>query len=62
MCCPLVFEFSVGTGGSVIGLGQITFCFSMNQVNLISIQKFSLNGLKADMNSDILLRTEAIFF
>ena len=28
MCCPLVFEFSVGIGGFVIGLGQITFFFS----------------------------------
>ena len=24
MCCPLVFEFSVGIGGFVIGLGQIS--------------------------------------
>ena len=28
MCCPLVFEFSVGIGGFVIGLGQISFLFS----------------------------------
>ena len=28
MCCPLVFEFSVGIGGFVIGLGQISFFFS----------------------------------
>ena len=27
MCCPLVFEFSVGIGGFVIGLGQISFFF-----------------------------------
>ena len=24
MCCPLVLEFSVGIGGFVIGLGQIS--------------------------------------
>ena len=29
MCCPLVFEFSVGIGGFVIGLGQIVFFFSL---------------------------------
>ena len=29
MCCPLVFEFSVGIGGFVIGLGQISFFFSL---------------------------------
>ena len=29
-CCPLVFEFSVGIGGFVIGLGQIFFFFSSN--------------------------------
>ena len=29
MCCPLVFECSVGIGGFVIGLGQISFFFSM---------------------------------
>ena len=28
MCCPLVFEFSVGIGGFVIGVGQISFFFS----------------------------------
>ena len=28
MCCPLVFEFSVGIGGFVIGLGQISYFFS----------------------------------
>ena len=26
----LVFEFSVGIGGFVIGLGQISFFFSLN--------------------------------
>ena len=32
MCCPLVFEFSVGIGGFVIGLGQISFFFSMQSL------------------------------
>ena len=31
MCCPLVFEFSVGIGGFVIGLGQISFFFYLNK-------------------------------
>ena len=31
MCCPLVVEFSVGIGGFVIGLGQISFFFSLYQ-------------------------------
>ena len=31
MCCPLVFEFSVGIGGFVIGLGQISFFLSSCQ-------------------------------
>ena len=30
MCCPLVFEFSVGIGGFVIGLGQISFFFPLS--------------------------------
>ena len=29
VCCPFVFEFSVGIGGFVIGLGQISFFFSV---------------------------------
>ena len=32
VCCPLVFEFSVGIGGFVIGLGQISFFFSLTFV------------------------------
>ena len=31
MCCPLVFEFSVRIGGFVIGLGQISFFFSLHE-------------------------------
>ena len=27
MCCPLVFEFSVGIGGFVIGLGPLLISF-----------------------------------
>ena len=40
MCCPLVFEFSVGIGGFVIGLGQISFFFSsifIKALNLIKV-------------------------
>ena len=29
VCCPLVFEFSADIGGFVIGLGQISFFFSL---------------------------------
>ena len=29
LCCPLVFEFSVGIGGFVIGLSQISFFVSL---------------------------------
>ena len=32
MSCPLVFEFSVGIGGFVIGLGQISFFFSLKYI------------------------------
>ena len=46
MCCPLVFEFSVGIGGFVIGLGQISFFFSVGNVAktvlVESANKFSL--------------------
>ena len=35
MCCPLVFEFSVGIGGFVIGLGQISFFFSVAERTLV---------------------------
>ena len=44
MCCPLVFEFSVGIGGFVIGLGQISFFFSLHNHVLINDVggKFSL--------------------
>ena len=38
MCCPLVFEFSVGIGGFVIGLGQISFFFLLYfVVNVITM-------------------------
>ena len=29
LCCPLVFEFSVGMGVFVMGLSQISFFFSL---------------------------------
>ena len=34
VCCPLVFEFSVGIGGFVIRLGQISFFFSSNAIDI----------------------------
>ena len=34
MCCPLVFEFSVGIGGFVIGLSQISFFFSFRKYKM----------------------------
>ena len=37
MCCPLVFEFSVGIEGFVIGLGQISFFFSSYKTLLLYI-------------------------
>ena len=32
MCCPLVFECSVGIWGFVIGLSQISFFFSFKSL------------------------------
>ena len=37
MCCPLVFEFSVGIGGFVIGLGKISFFFSQCLTSLCNL-------------------------
>ena len=49
MCCPLVFEFSVGIGGFVIGLGQISFFFSLTQSNkLIIFNTIQETSLKAE--------------
>ena len=42
VCCPLVFEFSVGIGGFVIGLGQISFFFSLNMNHCPSGLQFFL--------------------
>ena len=41
MCCPLVFEFSVGIGGFVIGRGQISF-FSLyfERIKIAAIMAF----------------------
>ena len=45
MCCSLVFEFSVGIGGFVIGLGQISF-FSLPTRMHGTLEKiFSTTGL-----------------
>ena len=42
MCCPLVFEFSVGIGGFVIGLGQISFFFSSNKLKIRILSEASI--------------------
>ena len=39
MCCPLVFEFSVGIGGFVIGLGQISFFFSLQLLKIGALKQ-----------------------
>ena len=39
MCCPLVFKFSVGKGGFVIGLGQISFFFSLKQRRISTMKQ-----------------------
>ena len=63
MCCLLVFEFSVGIGGFVIGLGQISFFFSFFQIHWWSA---FLRSFKADMHMNnyihVLLQKTAIFF
>ena len=38
MCCPLVFEFSVGIGGFVIGLGQISLFFYLSKFRTLSLE------------------------
>ena len=38
MCCLFVFEFSVGIGGFVIGLSQISFFFSLT----VAVQRVRL--------------------
>ena len=45
MCCPLVFEFSVDIGGFVIGLGQISFFFSLS-ILLTNLLTYIKQGLQ----------------
>ena len=52
MCCPLVFEFSVGIGGFVIGLGQISFFFS-----LYCLQTFEF---RTPLGTSLLLQIESV--
>ena len=48
VCCPLVFEFSVGIGGFVIGLGQISFFFSSK--NSLECLRLKLNFKEYSLN------------
>ena len=52
MCCPLVFEFSVGIGVFVIGLGQISFFFSSNN-KLKQIRTDALNTIGNDDTAEV---------
>ena len=47
MCCPLVFEFSVGIGDFVIGLGQISFFFSCETliVQILIVLKYYVQNV-----------------
>ena len=49
MCCPLVFEFSVGIGGFVIGLGKISFFFSLSIYFAKTSQGIEYKGLAFTM-------------
>ena len=53
MCCPLVFEFSVGIRGFVIGLGQISFFFSVLTNELLYVALISHISQKVDTRRDI---------
>ena len=50
MCCPLVFEFSVGIGGFVIGLGQISFFFSSFESALNMLSRLGRGALAARLD------------
>ena len=59
VCCPLVFEFSVGIGGFVIGLGQISFFFSFHftikqecKKSLMCAQVYTYAELCSDKNAN----------
>ena len=56
MCCPLVFEFSVGIGGFVIGLGQISFFFSHNLYGMPELAPHTDIFLRATLLSNYLLQ------
>ena len=49
MCCPLVFEFSVGIGVFVIGLGQISFFFFLH------IYKYKLVGFLSKILASLMM-------
>ena len=61
MCCPLVFEFSVGIGGFVIGLGQISFFFSL-LLGTKTIFKYNKENLHKPFSfNNIALNTSKMF-
>ena len=54
VCCPLVFGYSVGVRGFVIGLGQISFFFSrpdMLRFPRVFIMKFMLGLWRQGLNT-----------
>ena len=53
VCCPLVFEFSVGIGGFVIGLGQISF-FSFYIRSCIIVWNEQLQLMKPEKGGGLL--------
>ena len=58
MCCPLVFEFSVGIGSFVIGLGQISFFFSCHKQSWwvkIDVVRTNLGGSRSLLPETILV-------
>ena len=60
MCCPLVFEFSVGIGGFVIGLGQISFFFSQYQKRSLTYRMPPFDQLSK--NKVLLLYLKIVLF
>ena len=56
VCCPLVFEFSVGIGGFVIGLGQISFFFSVKYILSCGSYDFTISLATRDILLEACIR------